>query len=69
MAKQPETATEQLFPPPPYMKATVVGAARSVNTTFAMPSARTVVTTATEGIITLKYAPRDQPRSSGKTSS
>lgn len=69
MTRNTETATEQQRSPQMLIKATIVGASRSVNTTFAMPTARTVATTATEGTVTLKYTPRDTPGLSGKTSS
>jgi hypothetical protein len=68
MTNVPETTTEKPFSAADYTKATVIGAARPINTTFAMTTARTVTTTATKGIVTLRYTPRDQPRLSGKTS-
>ncbi len=68
MTQKPETTTEQPLPPPNYKTATVFGEAVSVNTSLVPPTGRTVVTTATDGSVVLRYAPREQPRLTSKTS-
>ena len=68
MTQKPEAATDQAFTHSNYKPARIVDGTVSISTADLPPPIRTAVTATTAGTITLRYAPREQPPLTGKTS-